>query len=152
MSYIYEYPRPALTVDCVIFSEDERTQALSVLLIERAHPPFEGKWAFPGGFVDKNETVELASLRELKEETGVDNIPTPKLLGVYSKPQRDPRGWTVSVAFLAKVAKEDCKVEAADDAAQAAWIAVDSISEMAFDHLEILQDAIQRYRSAHLEN
>lgn len=147
MSYNYEYPRPALTVDCVIFSEDVQTKALSVLLIERAHPPFEGNWAFPGGFVDEGETVELAALRELKEETGVDNVPTPQLLGVYSKPQRDPRGWTVSVAFLALVAKEACKVEAADDATRAEWIAVDEVNTMAFDHFEILQDALKKYRS-----
>ncbi len=144
MSHTYEYPRPALTVDCVIFGKDAQGEVLHVLLIERAHAPFAGKWAFPGGFVDAGETVEMAALRELKEETGVDTALSAKLLGVYSKPGRDPRGWTVSVAFRAEVAMAACEVQAADDATRAEWVKIEDIAEMAFDHAEILRDALKK--------
>ncbi|TAF64479.1 MAG: NUDIX hydrolase [Cytophagales bacterium] len=138
MAYTYDYPRPALTVDCVIFAKDNGTW--KVLLIERKHEPFAGKWALPGGFVDENETVEQAAARELFEETHVQNVPIQQF-SVFSAPQRDPRGWTVAVAHWAIVDIKDCKPQAGDDASAAEWVALDSISEMAFDHLLILEEA-----------
>lgn len=141
MPYTYDYPRPALTVDCVIFGHDEEA-VLKVLLIERAHAPFAGKWALPGGFVDEGETVEQAALRELQEETGLAGVSVQEL-GVWSAPGRDPRGWTVSVAFVAQVRIADCRIAAGSDAQKAEWLAVDSLAEMAFDHLDILKRALQ---------
>lgn len=142
MAYTYEYPRPALTVDCVIFGKDE-SENLKVLLIERAHDPFRGKWALPGGFIDESETAEAAANRELFEETGVENIPMIQL-HTFSAPNRDPRGWTISVAFYAIVNMMDCKVKAGDDAKKAEWLNVSEIGEMAFDHTVILKMALER--------
>jgi len=138
MAYTYEYPRPALTVDCVIFGMGESTP--KILLIKRAHEPFKGKWALPGGFVDENETVEQAAKRELWEETGVDNVEVTQFR-VFSEPGRDPRGWTVAVAHYAKVLISDCKVQAGSDADQAGWIGLEEINEMAFDNAEIIKVA-----------
>ena len=139
MPYTYDYPRPAVTVDCVIFGKDESTD-MKVLLIQRAHPPFEGKWAFPGGFIDENESAEKAAQRELEEETGVNNAEMVQF-HTFSTPGRDPRGWTISVAYYAIVNIKDCKVQAADDASHADWVSLNEIHEMAFDHLHILEKA-----------
>ncbi len=139
MTYTYPYPRPALTVDCIIFGRTA-DQEIKVLLIKRAKAPFQGLWALPGGFVDEQETVEIAAQRELAEETGVDQV-VMEQLAVFSKPGRDPRGWTVSVAFYATVDMKDCQVQAADDAEHAEWVDLDAIQEMAFDHREILAKA-----------
>ncbi|NJO02766.1 MAG: NUDIX hydrolase [Bacteroidia bacterium] len=142
MPYTYDYPRPALTVDCVIFGRDE-SPALKVLVIERAQPPFQGKWALPGGFVDENETVEQAAQRELEEETGLKQS-SMKQLGVFSQPGRDPRGWVVSVAFYTLVNIRETDIRAGDDAAQAHWLEVSALQnrEMAFDHQQILAQAL----------
>ena len=142
MPYTYEYPRPAFAADCVIFGKDE-TDDLKVLLIKRGNDPFQGHWALPGGFVDENEAVEEAANRELAEETGVTSV-AMKLLGVYSKPGRDPRGWVISVAFFTTVNIADCTVVAGDDATQAEWVRVSDVDQMAFDHLEILQQALAK--------
>src|SRR5258705_7256203 len=116
---------PALTVDCVVIDARGR-----LLLIRRGHPPFKGKYALPGGFVDVGETVEDACRRELMEETGV-RAGKLRLLGVYSDPRRDPRGHTSSVAFLTRVRGATAK--AGDDAAAAEWIKDWSKVELAFD-------------------
>jgi 8-oxo-dGTP diphosphatase len=124
---------PALTVDCVVFDTDDR-----LLLIRRAHEPFTDRYALPGGFVDVGETVEAAALRELKEETGVDGA-IAGLIGVYSDPERDPRGHNVSVAFL--VTPSGGSAHAGDDAAAAAFMANWRDLSYAFDHALIIADA-----------
>ena len=140
--YTYKYPRPAVTTDCVIFAEDAR-DGLSVLLVERGNEPFKGCWAFPGGFLNMDETVEEGALRELKEETGFDvKIDLLEQLGCFSDVDRDPRGRTISIAFYALVQKGT--VTAGDDAAAARWFPVDRVPPLAFDHAKILQAALKR--------
>ena len=126
---------PLLTVDCVAIDASGR-----VLLIRRGHPPFQGDYALPGGFVDVGETVEDACRRELLEETGV-KAGKLTLIGVYSDPARDPRGHTASVAFLTRVRAP--KATAGDDAAAVEWVAVGPRLKLAFDHRKILRDAMK---------
>jgi 8-oxo-dGTP diphosphatase len=123
---------PKLMVDVVIPSEE------GVVLIRRAGDPFEGRWALPGGFVEVGETVEAAATREAAEETGLA-VELARLVGVYSDPERDPRGHNVSVAFLARVVGGD--LVAATDAAEVAVLDPDSV-ELAFDHRSIIADAV----------
>jgi 8-oxo-dGTP diphosphatase len=132
-----EWPRPALTVDVAVFV---RRAPLLVLLIQRGEPPFAGQWALPGGFVEEGEVVAVAAARELAEETGIA-AQELRLLGVYSAPGRDPRGWTVSVAYVHELDTEPA-VEGGDDAAAAAWFEVDELPPLAFDHAEIVTEAI----------
>jgi 8-oxo-dGTP diphosphatase len=124
---------PALTTDCVVVDARGR-----VLLIRRGNPPFKGKYALPGGFVEVGESVEDACRRELMEEAGV-KAGKLELIGVYSNPKRDPRGHTCSVAFLARVGRLTPK--AGDDAAAAEWVEGWSKFDLAFDHAKILRDA-----------
>lgn len=126
---------PLLTVDCVVVDAEGR-----ILLIRRGHPPFKGQYALPGGFVDRGETVEEAARRELFEETGV-RVRRISLVGVYSKPDRDPRGHTCSVAFLARV--RGGRAKAGDDAAAAEWVSVGKRTRLAFDHRRIVSDAMK---------
>ena len=128
---------PLLTVDCVAFDAKGR-----VLLIRRRHPPFAGCYALPGGFVDLGETVEDACRRELLEETGLAAVKIA-LIGVYSDPLRDPRGPTVSVAYLAEI---EGRPTAGDDAAAAVWVAGWQRKVLAFDHRQILEAASKRWR------
>jgi 8-oxo-dGTP diphosphatase len=124
---------PALTTDCVVFDAAGR-----VLLIRRKNPPFKGSYALPGGFVAIGETAEAACRRELEEETGLE-VGALELIGVYSEPERDPRGHTCSIAFLARV--DRAEPEAGDDAAAAEWVADWRSLKLAFDHARILADA-----------
>jgi 8-oxo-dGTP diphosphatase len=126
---------PLLTVDCVVVDDANR-----VLLVRRGNPPFKGRYAIPGGFVDVGETVEDACRRELLEETGV-KVRRMAFVGVYSDPKRDPRGHTVSIAFAARVKR--AKAKAGDDAAAAEWVRVTKSTRLAFDHTKILKDAIR---------
>ncbi len=134
-----DYPRPMLTVDTVVLT---RELTPSILLIQRANPPFAGDWALPGGFVDEGETVAEAAPRELGEETGLRVGPL-EMLGVYDTPGRDPRGWTVSVVYLARIPAR-VEVKGADDASDACWFAVDRLPELAFDHAAIVANALRR--------
>src|ERR1700761_3210111 len=118
MPHTYEYPRAALTVDCVVFGFDEG--ALKVLLIERGLEPFLGKWALPGGFVRVEETVDEAARRELLEETGLGRVYLEQLY-TFGAVERDPRERVVSVAYYALVNLADHRVKAATDAREAAW-------------------------------
>jgi 8-oxo-dGTP diphosphatase len=136
------WPRPALTVDVAVFV---RGAPLLVLLIQRAQTPFAGAWALPGGFVEEGEIVAAAAARELAEETGI-GAGDLRLLGVYSAPGRDPRGWTVSVAYVHELDAE-VPVRGGDDAAAARWFAVDELPPLAFDHAQIVTEAITAVRS-----
>lgn len=141
MPYTYEYPRPALTVDCIIFGLDKKD--LKVLLIKRGHEPFIGKWALPGGFVDMGEDLYDAALRELEEETGVKDVFIEQLY-TFGKQKRDPRGRVVSVAYYALVNLSEHPVQASSDADEAAWFKLDELPELAFDHEEIMDVAVKR--------
>jgi 8-oxo-dGTP diphosphatase len=143
MPYTYEYPRAALTVDCVVFGLDE--EQLKVMLIQRALAPFAGQWALPGGFVRLDETLEEAARRELEEETGLRNIFLEQLY-TFSEMDRDPRERVVSVAHYALVNLRDYTVHAATDASDAAWFGVHDTPTLAFDHADILQAALERLR------
>jgi 8-oxo-dGTP diphosphatase len=145
MPYTYDYPRPSLTVDCVIFGLEE-PQQLKVLLIQRKRNPFAGKWALPGGFVEMEESLEVAARRELREETGVENVFMEQLY-TYGQPGRDPRGRVISVAYYALVNLSEHTLRAADDASDAAWYGIDTLPELAFDHEQILTMALERLRA-----
>lgn len=140
MTYSYKYPRPALTVDAVVFRKNTATTKL--LLIQRKNPPFQGEWALPGGFVDMDETLETAVARELFEETGLTNI-SLKQLHAFSTPGRDPRGHTISVVFWG-ILKNEQKATAGDDAQNAEWFATDKLPKLAFDHREIIEMATRK--------
>lgn len=146
----YDYPRPMLTADVVVLAAptpapDWAGERRRVLLIQRANPPFQGDWALPGGFVDEGEQAREAAPRELAEETGLsigdDEL---RLLGVYDTPGRDPRGWTVSAVYVTCVA-EELPVAGGDDASDARWWPVDELPELAFDHRQIIADALRRH-------
>jgi 8-oxo-dGTP diphosphatase len=132
--HTYDYPRPALTVDVAIVTREARPR---VLLIRRAKDPFAGSWALPGGFVDENERLTDAARRELVEETGVTAGDLEQLY-TAGDPGRDPRGWTVSVAYLAQVDPADLKPVAADDAQEVGWWPLDELPPLAFDHAMLL--------------
>ena len=143
MSTTYKYPRPALTVDCVVFGLDEAE--LKVLLIRRGLEPFAGSWAFPGGFVQVDETLEQAALRELKEETGVSKVFLEQLY-TFGDLGRDPRDRVVSVAYYVLVKLSDYSVRASTDAREAAWFPVSDVPKLAFDHEKILDVALTRLK------
>jgi len=149
------YPKPALTADIVVLRQS--MDGLQVLLVERGGHPFIGKLALPGGFANENEPVEETAARELEEETGVSGL-SMELVGVFSKPGRDPRGWVVSVAFVSVVNDEDLKVSAGDDAASTQWCSIVPtksglmlrsgevslpVDKLAFDHKDVLLAAMK---------
>lgn len=145
MLYTYDYPRPAVTADCVVFGLDVDANELRVLLIQRAEAPFAGQWALPGGFVKMEESLEEAARRELQEETGVKNIFLEQLYS-FGDIKRDPRGRVITVAYYALINLNDQPLRAASDASRAAWFAVDDVPALAFDHDRILQAALTRLR------
>ena len=128
---------PLLTVDAVIIYKEN-----NIILIRRKNPPYQGEYALPGGFVDIGETVESACIREAKEETNID-IKINKMIGVYSEPNRDPRGHTVSIAFLCEPLPTTEEPKAQDDAAAIEVVPILNISnyKLAFDHSDILKDS-----------
>ena len=139
----YQYPRAALTVDCVVFGLDE--SELKVLLIQRGLEPFKGKWALPGGFVRVDETIDEAARRELGEEAGLKDVFLEQLY-TFGAVNRDPRERVVSVAYysLVKLAAHDTK--AATDAADARWFPISGAPKLAFDHGDILATALARLK------
>ena len=142
MAYTYEYPHPAVTADCVVITREKEPK---VLLIQRGNEPFKGQWAFPGGFMNMDETTEQCAVRELEEETSL-KVTEIKQIGAYSKVNRDPRGRTVTVAYLAIIDKVEA-VRGLDDAAKAQWFPLSNLPKLAFDHEEIMADANKLYLS-----
>ena len=140
MTYTYKYPRPAVTADCVVITKEEQPK---VLLIQRGADPNKGYWAFPGGFMNMDETTEQCAIRELEEETGL-RVSDVHQIGAYSKVDRDPRGRTITVAYLAIIDKT-VQVTGQDDAAKAEWFPLSALPELAFDHAEIMRDAVKVY-------
>jgi len=136
--FCYDYPRPAVTVDIVVFSGD----ALDVLLIQRKHPPFEGHWALPGGFIEMEEPLEASARRELEEETGVTDV-TLTEVGAFGSPFRDPRGRVITIAYATVVEKSTLNFEAGSDASEVAWFSKTDLPNLAFDHSEIIQKALK---------
>lgn len=144
-TYTYDFPRASITTDSIIFSFDG--DVFKVLLIQRANEPHKGDWAFPGGFLDMNETAETCAERELEEETGLKGIALEQL-GAFSALDRDPRGRTVTIAYIGVIDQvKDQEAKANDDAKDAAWFSLDSLPSLAFDHAEILQAALDRLKS-----
>ena len=139
MAYTYEYPRPAVTADCVVIT---REAAPRVLLIQRGFDPYKGCWAFPGGFLDMDETTEQCAVRELEEETGL-KVTDVHQIGAYSKVDCDPRGRTITVAYLAFI-DEAIEVCGLDDAAKASWFKLSELPPLAFDHADIMKDVQSR--------
>lgn|SRR5690625_2073877 len=129
--------RIAVTTDCVIFCQN--AQGTKVLLVQRKSDPYKGKWALPGGFVETEEPLEEAAKRELQEETGLV-IHHLEQLRTYGTPGRDPRGRTLTIAYIGFTQKEEA-VKGADDAADARWFDLQELPPLAFDHDQILQDA-----------
>ena len=152
MAYTYKYPRPAVTADCIVITREAEPK---VLLIQRGDEPFKGCWAFPGGFMNMDETTEQCAIRELEEETGL-RLSNVHQIGAYSKVDRDPRGRTITVAYLA-IVDEPIAVNGQDDAAKAQWFPLSAFldkpsgkaerPELAFDHDDIMQDAIKIYKT-----
>lgn len=140
MEYTYKYPRPAVTADCVVITKEAEPK---VLLIQRGADPYKGYWAFPGGFMNMDETTEQCAIRELEEETGL-KVSTVRQIGAYSKVDRDPRGRTITVAYLAIIDKP-AQVTGQDDAAKAEWFPLSALPELSFDHADIMADAINSF-------
>lgn len=138
-----EYPRPMVTVDVVIFTLREGD--LQVLLVRRRNPPFAGMWAIPGGFVDIDEPLERAAARELEEETGVRDVYLEQF-HTFGDPGRDPRGRTITVAYLALVRADRAHPRAGDDAAETRWWSISALPPLAFDHDRILARALEHLR------
>ena len=143
MAHTYEYARPALTVDVVVFALD--ADDLQVMLIQRGLPPFAGRWALPGGFVRGEETLDAAAQRELQEESGLKGIFLEQLY-TFGDVRRDPRERVVTVAYYALVNLAGHDVRASTDARQAAWFPVGEVPDLAFDHRRIIDAALERLR------
>ena len=138
--HCYEHPRPAVTVDIVLFYCAE-ADSKEILLIKRGREPFKGQWALPGGVVDEDESLERAAVRELEEETGVRRVRLEQF-GAFGDPGRDPRGHTVSVGFTASL-KKCPQAKANDDAEDARWYSVTHLPRLAFDHKKLIRAALR---------
>ncbi len=155
--YIYDWPRPMVTVDAVVFAFSDNRPKL--LLVNRKNPPFKGKWALPGGFVDIDEELEDAVARELAEETGLTNV-TLEQMHTFGTIGRDPRGRQITIAFMGILTAPSCttdkkgspektlnKIKAGDDAAEARWFDIDKLpKDMAFDHNHVANFAIRKLK------
>lgn len=140
MSYIYEYPRPAVTADAVILAGNGHLR--KVLLIQRGRPPYQGMWALPGGFVDMDEDIDDAVVREVREETGLQ-LSGYQQLKAFGHPGRDPRHRTITIAYLLLI-DQPLDVRGQDDAAEAGWFDIHTLPPLAFDHDHIIHEALER--------
>lgn len=141
--YCYDYPRPMVTVDTVIFTVLDND--LKVLLVKRRYAPFQDQWAIPGGFVGMDESLEDAARRELYEETNVKDLYLEQLY-TFGAPERDPRGRVISVSYFALISAEHRRLAAQTDSAEVAWFSVYQLPKLAFDHAEIVDYALKRLR------
>jgi 8-oxo-dGTP diphosphatase len=141
-SFTYEYARPSVTADCVVFCQG--TEVLEVLLIKRKFDPFMGCWALPGGFMNMDEDAEAAAKRELFEETGI-KVAHVEQCGAFADVDRDPRDRVITIAYYTLVEKS--QAVAADDAQKAEWFPIDSLPPLAFDHDKILQAALKALKN-----
>lgn len=140
MAYTYEYPMPAVTVDAVIFRKTECSS--EVLLIRRLNEPFKGQWAIPGGFININEELDAAVVRELQEETGIVHHALKQLFTVGTV-GRDPRYRTISVIYFGWFNEQTMQVKAGDDAAAAVWYNLNELPTLAFDHHDVLKKVME---------
>ncbi len=136
MPYTYEYPRPAVTTDIILIAKEKDCNY--ILLIERKFDPYKGSWALPGGFVEIDEELETGCLRELKEETGIENIEI-KQFCIAGAVNRDPRGRTISIVYWAEIGQR-IDYTPGDDAAKAKWFNTKMLPNLAFDHQQILDN------------
>src|SRR5437879_369391 len=144
--YCYDYPRPMVTVDLVVFALDE--VGLKSLFIRRRKDPFAGHWAIPGGYLNLDETFEAAARRELREETGLDGLGHVEEIGTFGAPGRDPRGRTISIAHAAVIRGPLPAVAGGDDAKDAAWLDPARVEDLAFDHAKIVGCTLDWLRGA----
>jgi 8-oxo-dGTP diphosphatase len=140
MPYTYKFPRPSVTTDCIIFSKNPENR--KVLLIKRKNEPFRNMWAFPGGFIDIQEDLKEAALRELEEESGLTGVSIEQFLTVGT-PGRDPRGRTISIIYIGFVDDQAAEIKAGDDASETSWFEINNLPDLAFDHNLIIIKAIE---------
>ncbi len=141
--YTYQYPRPSVTVDIAIFMPKD--EIFNLLLIQRAQTPFRGLYALPGGFMEIQETLEEAALRELKEETGLEPLPLTQV-HTFSALDRDPRGRVISTCFAAILPDSNqIKLQAGSDAADAGWFNINELPSLAFDHEQVIQTVVNKF-------
>ena len=146
--YVYNWPRPMVTVDAVVF--DASGTSPKVLLIKRGNEPFKGQWAFPGGFVDMDEELEDAAARELAEEAGLTGVKLQQL-HTFGRCGRDPRGRNITVAFIGVT--KDNQIKSGDDAAEARWFDINKLPpNMAFDHNDVAAVAIEKLNKLLMNN
>ena len=139
--YSYEYPRPSVTVDILLFAQDSTAQ--QILLIQRGHPPFKDHWALPGGFIEMDETLEASALRELREETGLSDVELTQL-ETFGAPERDPRGRVITVAYYGVIDATQARLVAGSDATECRWFSTTKLPPLAFDHAEIIAKGVER--------
>jgi 8-oxo-dGTP diphosphatase len=141
MVYSYDYPRPCVSVDSVVFKRS--AGKTEVLLIKRGNPPYQGMWAFPGGFLEMDETLEDCAHRELFEETGLKGIKLSQLYA-FGDVHRDPRCRLITVAYYGFVDEVSKEIKGGDDALEARWFDLDQLPRLAFDHDKILEKALEK--------
>jgi len=138
--YVYDWPRPMVTVDAAVFSLTDGKARL--LLINRKHEPYQGQWGVPGGFIEMDEELEDAVARELEEETGLKGVPLEQM-HTFGTVGRDPRGRQITVVFMGIAGEGQTEVRGGDDAADARWFDIDCLPEnLAFDHDAVIRVAI----------
>ncbi len=140
--FVYDWPRPMVTVDAAVFTFSG--DKAKVLLINRGNEPFKGKWALPGGFVDMDEELEDAIVRELAEETGLTGVRLEQMR-TFGTVGRDPRGRMITIVFMGIATEGQDTIRAGDDAAQAQWFDIEKVpDDMAFDHVDVVRFAIEK--------